>query len=265
MIEIARRQLGRNRVFLAVVAMALAGFEVLLCAVVASVDVENAFGQMLQFAPPVIRAMIEQNLMGGTPAGVLAFGWNHPVVHALLAAVAITLGARAIAGEVENGVIELVLAQPISRGQYFAAHVLFGIAALSVVLAAGVAGTAFGQAVYSLPAFGPAKLAALFVNALLLQLTIYAVTLLASAHGREGGRVALVGVLVAVLSYSINTIATLWGKAEFLRPYSLHHYFDPRAVLVEGQLSAVAVVVLVASAAIAIAAAYGKFARRDLP
>ena len=265
MIEIARRQLGRNRIFLAVVALALAAFEVLLCAVVASVDVEKAFGQMLQFAPPVLRAIVEQNLMGGSAAGVIAFGWNHPVAHALLAAVAIALAARAIAGEVENGVIEVVLAQPISRAQYFAAHVLFGVAALAVVLAAGVVGTALGQAIFSLQPFGGGRLAALFVNALLLQLAIYALTLLVSAYGREAGRVALAGVLIAVLSYSVNTIATLWSKAEFLRPYSLHHYFDPRAVLVDGELSAMAVAVLAGIAAIAIGVAYAAFTRRDLP
>ena len=265
MLEIARRQLGRGWAFLLVVALALAGFEVLLCAMVANVDLEGAMGQMIQFAPPLLRAMIEQNLMGGNPAGVLAFGWNHPVAHALLAAVAITLPARAIAGEIENGVIELVLAQPVSRMQYFAAHVLFGVAALSTVLAAGVLGTAVGQAVFSLQAFGAGRLGALFVNALLLQLALYAVTLLASAHGREGGRVALVGVLVTVLSYSVNTVATLWNKADFLKPYSLHHYFDPRAVLVDGNLSTMAVVVLAAVGALAIAAAFAGFARRDLP
>lgn len=265
MIEIARRQLGRSWVFLLVVTLFLAGFQVLLCAVVASVNLEGAFGQMVQFAPPLFRAMIEQNLMGGTPAGVLAFGWNHPATHALLAAIAITLPARAIAGEVENGVIELVLAQPVSRAEYFAAHVLFGVAALSAALAAGVLGTAVGQAVFSLNAFGPARLSTLFFNALLLQLAIYAVTLLVSAHGREGGRVALVGVLVAVLSYVINAIATLWGKAELLKPYSLHSYFDPREVLVNGHLSGAAVAVLSAVAAIAIAAAFMRFARRDLP
>src|SRR6185436_19784755 len=113
--EIVRRQLERNWIFLAVAALMLGGFEFLLCAVVASVDVQGAFNQMTQFAPPIFRTMIEQNLMGGSPAGVLAFGWNHPVVHALLSAVAITLADRAIAGEVENGAIELVLSQPLSR------------------------------------------------------------------------------------------------------------------------------------------------------
>ena len=265
MLNIVRRQLERNWIFLLACGLVLGGFEVLVCAMVASVDVESAFGEMTKFAPPVIRAMIEQTLMGGSPAAVLAFGWNHPVAHALLTAVAITLPARAIAGEVENGAIELVLAQPVSRAQYFGAHVIFGVCALSAVLAAGVLATAIGQLAFSLNAFGGVRLAALFLNALLLQLAVYGLTLLVSAFGREAGRVALVGVLVAVLSFLVNAVATLWSKAEFAKPYSLHSYFDPRQVLVNGHLATSSVVVLATIVAIAIAAAFMRFQRRDLP
>ena len=265
MANIMRRQLERNWVFLLVALLVLGGFEFLICAVVASIDVEAAFGQMTTFAPPLIRAIIEQNMPGGSPAAVLSFGWNHPVAHALLTAVAITLPARAIAGEVETGAIELVLAQPVSRARYFAAHVLFGVGALSAVLAGGLLGTVVGQQAFSLSAFGWERLAALFVNAFLLQLAIYALTLAASAFGREAGRVALAGVLFAVLSFLINAIATLWSKAQFAKPYSLHAYFDPRAVLVQDQLPASSVLILATFALIATAVAFMRFARRDLP
>ena len=264
MLNLMRRLLERNRGFLLAVAVVLAAFEFLLCAMVSSVDMQGAFTQMTQFAPPIVRAMIEQNLMGGSPAGVLAFGWNHPVAHALLTAVAITLPARAIAGEIENGAIELVMAQPISRARYFGAHVLFGACALSAVLGAGLLGTAIGQQVFSLEAFG-SRLALLFLNALLLQLAIYALTLLASAFGREGGRVALAGVLVAVVSYLVNVVATLWSKAQFAKPYSLHTYFDPRELLVQGHLPSSSFLVLAVVAAAALAAAFVHFERRDLP
>jgi ABC-2 type transport system permease protein len=264
MTNILRRQLERNWIFLLAAMLVLGGFEFLICAIVASIDVESAFGQLTKFAPPVIRAMIEENLMGGSPAGVLAFGWNHPVAHALLSAVAITLPARAIAGEVENGAIELVLAQPVSRAQYFAAHLLFGLCALSAVLAAGLAGTAIGQQAFSLDSFGW-RLGLLFLGALLLQLAIYAATLLASAFGREAGRVALVGVLVTVLSFLVNAVATLWDKAEFMKPYSLHGYFDPRQILVQDHLAASSVIVLASIATLATGIAFARFVRRDLP
>src|SRR5258708_36424377 len=105
------------------------------------------------------------------------------------------------------------------------------------VLVVGLLGTAIGQAVYSLDAFGLPRLAALFLNAFLLQLALFAVTLLASAFGRETGRVAIVGVLVAVISFLLNALAILCVKAAFLKPLSLHGHYDPRAVPIEGRHS----------------------------
>jgi beta-exotoxin I transport system permease protein len=263
--NIMRRLLARNHLFLIACTVVLAGLEFLFCVIVANVDVEGALNEMTMFAPPLVRAIIEQNAPGGSTASVLAFGWNHPVAHALLTTVAITLAARAIAGEVENGGIELLLAQPVSRAQYFGAHLLFGVCALAAVLAGGLLATAVGQQVYSLHAFGWQRMTALFVNALLLHLAIYALTLLASACGREAGRVALIGVLAAVLSYVGNAIAALWSRAEFVKPYSLHGYFDPRQVLVNGHLAMSSVVILAAIATMATAAAFVRFTRRDLP
>ena len=103
------------------------------------------------------------------------------------------------------------------------------------------------------------------MNGLLLQLAIYGVTLAVSAFGREGGRVALVGVLVAVVSFLVNAVATLWSKAEFAKPWSLHHYFDPREVLVDGYLATASIVTLGTIAIAAIAVAAVRFERRDLP
>ena len=263
--DIVWRQFERNRVFLAAAALVLAGFEFVLCAIVATSDIQSALSQVSQFAPPVIRAMIEQNMPGGSPAAVLAFGWNHPVAHALLTAVAITIAARAIAGESESGVIEILLAQPVSRAQYFAAHLLFGMAALAFVLGVGLIGTAIGQQVYGVQGFGAARLAALFLNMFLLQLAIFGFTLTASAYGQEAGRVAIAGVLVAVVSFLVNALATLWDKAQFAKPYSLHGYYEPRDILTQGTLPAFSVAVLGLVSAVTIALAYRHFARRDLP
>jgi beta-exotoxin I transport system permease protein len=265
MLNLMRRDLERHWPFLAAAMLVLGAFEFVLCAVVASTNVEGAFGEITRFAPPLIRAMIEQNMPGGSPAAVLSFGWNHPVAHALLTAVAITLAARAIAGEVESGAIELVMAQPLSRARYFAAHATLALCAISAAVAAGLLGTVIGQRAYALDVFEAPRLAALFLDALLLQLSIYALTLLASAFGREAGRAAIVGVLVAVVSFLVNTVATLWDKAAFAKPYSLHHYFEPREILVQGHLAMSSVLVLAAVATAAMAAAYARFARRDLP
>jgi len=259
------RLLARNRGFLVACALVLGWFQFLFCALVAEVDLENALDQLLAFTPPAMRAVVEQSLLSGTTHGVLAFGWDHPITHALVAAVAIALAARAVAGEVEGGVIELLLAQPLPRGSYLAAHVLFGIGAILCVAAAGVLGTAIGVRVFDLQVFGAGRLLGLLLNAVLLQGTFYAVTLLFSAWGREAGRVAMLGVLLVLISYFIDVFATLWPRLAFLAPYSLHTYYDPRAILVRGEFSRLALLVLGLGFLLPTALAYGRFRRRDLP
>lgn len=263
--NIVARLFVQHRVFLIACAAVLGGFQFILCAIVAGLDLESALAQILMFAPPALRAMIEQTMLGGSSAGVLAFGWNHPITHALATALPVTLAARAVAGEVENGAIELVLAQPLSRAAYLGAHVGFALAAMAALSVAGALGTIAGQLAFSLRLFGAGQLSQLVLGIALLQCALYGATLAASAFGREGGRVALAGVLLAVISYLVNTIASLWSKAQFLAPYSLHSYYDPRAILVQNGLRPTHVIVLTAVSLLCMAVAFGRLRTRDLP
>lgn len=265
MLNLLGRLLARNRVFLIACALVLGWFQFLLCALVAELDLQSALEQILAFAPPVMRGVVEQALLGGSVQGVLAFGWDHPITHALLTAVAIALAARAIAGEVEGGVIELVLAQPLGRATYLAAHCCFALASLVFVVAAGGLGTVIGQQVFALHTFGSERLLPLLLNALLLQAAVFSLTLLLSAWGREAGRVAVMGVLLAVISYFLNVIATFWPRAAFLQPWSLHSYYEPRAILVRGEFPAAALSALALVTAAALSLSFWRFHRRDLP
>lgn len=262
--NILRRLAARHRTFLIATALVLAGFQLLICAIVASVDLGTAFEQIRAFAPPALLPLFEQSMIGSAQ-GMLAFGWNHPITHALVTAVAITLAARAIAGEVEHGAIELILAQPISRARYFAAHATFGIGAIGVITLSGIIGTVIGRQLFDLAPIGLADAWRLTANLVLLQGSIYALTLLLSAFGRENGQVAIGGVLLAVVSYLIEVISSMWSKAAFLHPYALHSYYNPRHILTQGGLPPGSLPVLVAFILVMGTAAFFRFSRRDLP
>src|SRR4030095_5527134 len=244
MSNIIRRLFFQNRAFLIACAALLGFFQFLTCAIVASMNLPTMFDQFLIFAPPVIRALIEQSIPGVSAAGILAFTWNHPAIHALMTAVAITLGARAVAGEIENGVIELVLAQPVSRVNYLSAHLVFAVFSLAFVAFAGLIGMIVGQGVFDLQAFAGDRLLRFVANTLLVQMRWYALTLLFSTFGRKNGRVAILGMLVAIISFLDSLLATLWNRAAFMKPYSLHTYYDPRTILVDGSLAVSSVIVL---------------------
>src|SRR5262245_34358689 len=130
MLNVMRRLFIQHRAFLIACATLLGAFQFVTSAIIASIDLPNTLDRFLAFAPPIIRTIVEQTMFGGSTAGILAFTWNHPATHALVTAVSITLGARAVAGEIENGVIELILAQPVSRFRYLAANLTFAMLSL---------------------------------------------------------------------------------------------------------------------------------------
>jgi ABC-2 type transport system permease protein len=264
--NVMRRLARRHFALIGLSALILAGFQLLMCAIVANTDVSGALKQLVNFAPPMMQSMFAQTLLSdATDAGLIAFGWNHPVTHALGLAIAITLGTRAIAGEIENGAIELVLTQPISRNSYLLAHVLFALLAITAITTLGVVATAAGQYLFELVPFPASRLLVLLLNFVLLQLAVFGITFAFSAFGREAGRVALVGVLVALLSYLIAAVAALWPRIASLGWYSLHHYFDPRRLLVTGNPDFLSFGVLGGFMVLGVGVAFWRFERRDLP
>lgn len=260
------RLAGRHAIFLAFSIVLLAGFEYLICVIVSTVNVSGAIEELMKFIPPFLSSLVSEQLFAGlTSRGILAFGWNHPIPQALGAAVAIVLATRAVAGEVESGVMELLLSQPFSRMSYMAAQTSFGFMSLALLSLAGVAGTTIGQEYFELGLFNSAALLKLALNYFLLQSTWFAITLVFSVFGRESGRVASAAFLLALISYFVNVIGTLWSDATFLLPYSLHAYYSPQAILVQGTLAAKSVLVLSGVLIACIGFAAWRFQRRDIP
>jgi ABC-2 type transport system permease protein len=264
--ELLRWLAARNAFFLLATAALLAAFQYFICLAVASVNIGGALQAVLGNLPPALRRAAMAQLFGGaSPQGLLAFGWNHPVAHALGAALAILLGSRAIAGEIESGALELHLAQPLRRAGYLAAQIGFALAALGLLTAAGLAGTLVGQGVYDLPRFPAAVLARLAAGFWLLQCAWFALALALSSFGREGGRVASRAFLLALASYFGQVIGLLIPRAAPILPCTLHHYFAPQAILIERAPVAGDLAVLAGVAAVGLAAAGWRFGRRDVP
>lgn len=256
----------RHAPFVAATALLLGGFQFLICAAVASVDVAGALSTLMQSMPPLFQSFLASQLLGGfSKSGMLAFGWAHPIAQALGAALAITLGTQAIAGEAEAGTIELTLAQPISRRAYLAAQVLFALGSLLLLTAVGIAGTIVGERTYGLAPFAAGRLLRFGADFWWFQAAWFALSLLFSSWGREGGRVALVAFLLAIVSYLVHVIGSMWSAWKPLVPWTLHAYFAPQEILVQGAGVGKPALVLGGVVLVSLAAAWLRFQRRDLP
>jgi ABC-2 type transport system permease protein len=265
--NLLRRLFKRHGPFLAAIGLLLCGFQVLICAIVANINIEGALQEITQSLPPFMRNFISEELaLSVSGRGLIVFAWNHPVVHAMLAAVMIMLASRAIAGEIEGGTMELVLAQPISRRTYLTAQSIFAVVVLIALLGLMLGGIRLAlslfelQQILSWPAFLPVA-----INLFSLEMAIYGMTLALSSLSREGGRVVTVALLFVLISFLLQAVARLWPAIQFLQHYTIFEYYSPQRIVMNEGTPWRNIVLLVALGLVGGGAGWWKFMRRDIP
>ena len=167
------------------------------------------------------------------PEGFLqveATGWVVPLVFAFFGA---AMGARAVAGEEEDGTIDLLLATPLTRSRL----VLEKMGAL--VLALGVLGlTVFASILVDSLLFDmnipPGNIAALSLLAVLLGAFFGALAMaLSSGTGRRGLSLGFVSLLTAG-TYLINSLAEISEILMSLQAFTPFYYYESSEPLRHG-------------------------------
>lgn len=188
----------------------------------------------------------------GSPAGYLestVFGLLGPI---LLLVFGISTGARLIAGEEEDGSLELELAHPVSRTRVLAERALALVLSL-LLLTAAVELTVMGMVALQGMDVALANVAATATGMWLLVLGFS--TLALGVGAATGRRAAALGVAagLAVLTFVADAVAPLvdWGGAlEAVSPFTwylggepLAQGWDPGGLLALAAVSAVALMV----------------------
>jgi ABC-2 type transport system permease protein len=266
-INLLRRALKYHRLLLAIVALLLAVFPILVSAAVTTIDVEGVFGAVQRTLPPFFQETFGQEMaLTLTSRGLLVFAWNHPIVHALLAAVMVALASRAIAGEIEGGTMELLLSQPLSRPAYLAAQSAFAGLVLLGLITLMLCGVHAGISLFDVHAQVSWRLfLPVAVNLFSLETAIYGVTLAFSSGARESGRVVTIALLIIVLSYLIQAVARLWSKIDFLLKFSIFEYYSPQRTVLLGEAPWLDIAVLLLVGFSLAGAGWWRFMRRDVP
>jgi ABC-2 type transport system permease protein len=250
-----------------VIGLLLAGFQVLMCTIVSSVNIEGAIKEISESLPPLVQTFIsEEFALGLSSRGLIVFAWNHPVVLALLAAPMILLASRAIAGEIEAGTMELLLGQPLARSTYLTTQNIFAIIVLLALVGMMLLGVYLGLSLFNLhqtlpwPTFLPVA-----ANLVSLQIAIYGVTLLVSSTAREGGRVATVALLFVLISLLVEAVARLWPKIQFLSTYTIFNYYSPQQIVMNNTTPWRDMLILLGVGLVSGGLGWWKFMRRDIP
>ncbi len=224
-----------------------------------------------------------QAIMGGDAIQLdkamhmMSIAYVHPLTITVLCVWAIGRTANAIAGELEKGTMELLLAQPIRRSHVILAHWCVDAAVIPAICLSIWAGTFFGAWLMGLGAETRPSLhvdAWRFLPALLpvagLLFAISGVTIFLSSMGRSRARVWGLAIFVTLTAFLCNLLGQLWEPMAEVRPYTLFYHFQPQPMVLDDNAWSLPIVWLRLSALFGTglagyAAALVVFTRRDLP
>jgi ABC-2 type transport system permease protein len=181
---------------------------------------------------------------------MLSIGYIHPLMQTLFCIWAIGRASGAIAGEIDKGTMELLLAQPLARFRVVLSHLCVDLITIPMLCLSLWAGTCVGtwlvgpyevhaEDFKGVPvdvppewleidpaAFGPALWN---IGALIFAVCGY--TMWLSAAGRFHWRVMGGSILFTLLQFLVNLLGQLWDKMEWMRPLTVFYYYQPQKII----------------------------------
>ncbi len=177
--------------------------------------------------------------------------------------IASSLGGTAIAGEIEKGTIEVLLAQPISRLKLFFAKYFSGVIILAIFTFISVFSIVPLAAIHDID-YELINFSNFFIIALLFSLATYSIAMFFSSIFSQKGRVYFMTAGVIMLMYVANIVAVLKDNLTDLKYASYFNYFDSADVLVHNNIDDLAYWIFIGSIIVFTAAGALIFNRRDI-
>lgn len=253
-----------NAVFLSVVCVLLLAFQMLWAHVSwrISGDILQQITNFKLLAPEGLRQLTVDDIRGIVFAGsgqtvealmgggkiriehtqdLMTVGFVHPLILIILSIWAIGRSSAAIAGEIDRGTMELLLAQPIRRSQVILAHLLVELTTIPLICLAMWSGNWLGTWLVGLQGeqievqfrVDPFRFLPGLWSVALFVLAISGYTLLLSAAGRFRSKVLGLAIVITLVQFLINVIGQLWNAMKWMRPYTVFYHYQPQPMILD--------------------------------
>jgi ABC-2 type transport system permease protein len=170
-----------------------------------------------------------------TFAGVISSKQYDIVWVIMAAALAISLASGNIAGEIEKGTMQNLLALPLSRKQLYFSKYIGGLIVMATFTVLSILpGIPLAQ-MYGIE-LSNTNFYYFTLNALGFAVFVYTFGFMFSAFVSEPSRATMPVLGLVLISYILNLIALLKEEFSNLRYFSIFHYYSPTDTLVNGNL-----------------------------
>ena len=231
-----------------------------------SIRGEASFEELMEDLPEAVRALVgaETGIAFTSPAGYLHSRMFASLVPILLLIFGIGLGARAIGGSEDDGTLEFLLANPVTRRRV-ALERAVGVVVLVLALTAfgAVALFALGPTVDVLDGISAGRIGAAWSASAALAMVHAALAFaVGAATGRRAPALATATV-VAVGGYLLEGLLAVTDTLGPLRVVSPWHWYLERNTLADGPTATGVVAPVAVTVVLALVSAW-RFERRDL-
>jgi ABC-2 type transport system permease protein len=189
---------------------------------------------------------------------------DHPVWLTAICSFPLAASLRGVAGGVDDGSLEIVLAQPLSRRTYYGSLASVVALGVTVVLTMSLLGGLITRALVDLPGGLPVStLVALSASGWALAMAVAGVALLSSVLGAGGGRPVHMAIGAIVVMYFFTFLSKMIPTLSWLDAISIFGYHDTRQ-LATGGFQILPFAVLLGVALACAAAGFAVFRRKQL-
>jgi ABC-type transport system involved in multi-copper enzyme maturation permease subunit len=245
----------------------ITAMQFLIIRLITTFDTVSIVSAIMDQLPPQIRMFLTQEFLTVLSVeGAAAFGFNHPLVLTVLAINAIILPTRDLAGEIENGTMELLLSYPLRRTTLLFSLWISGSVLFLAIIGGGFVGSITAISIfYQLNFHFFLKLLQIVFNLWLLFVLIFSFTLLLATFGREGSKTGARAAAITLVFYLLHFLSAIWETLKFTRPFNIFTYYQPAKLMFELESVWVNVFVLTVLTGICLTASLRQFNRRDIP
>jgi len=175
----------------------------------------------------------------------------------------IAYSASAIAGEIEQGTIELLLAQPISRLRIFFSKYLSGLILITAFIVISNSANILFASLYNID-YRWQHFVTVSIIGFFFAFAIFGICFMLSATSSSKGRPAALTGGLLIIMYALKIFSTFQQSLDKLKYASFFHYYDQGAALLKNHIDPLNVAVFFAVGIICTVIGAIAFVKRDI-
>ena len=241
-------------------------FQIIICGIVHDNQTVKVFLQYIDLLPSFVKAVLGgKALQAGNIAGLIAIGYQDPLVLLLYMLYAVGVPTALLAGEVQKGNMELILSRQVTKTHVYICAGLITIAGMYALVMVMFLGTLAGTNLYhfeqNVPLYSFFKLA---INGGILASAVGGIALLAAACFQRTTAVSLT-VAYLVINHIMYVMAQWWPRMKWMEPATIFHYVHGPEIFSESAWPILNMAVLISLLVVSALLGAVIWHRRDLP